>query len=182
MKEEIFGPVLPIITFKDFDKVVEHNIKKRDKPLAIYYFGLNSSKNYQRILNSTSSGACVTNDILTQTVETDLGFGGVGGSGMGRYGGYEGFKQWSNPKAVVEKWQLNFPPYTMLAPPYDGFKQKFMSTLVNGLFIKQNCVLCSICSFVFFVYAYFWAFTDYGDGVYRKVIAQALIDLLKNWL
>lgn len=104
MKEEIFGPILPIITFKDFDKVVDENIKKRDKPLAIYYFGSNSSKNYQRILNSTSSGACVTNDILTQTVETDLGFGGVGGSGMGRYGGYEGFKQWSNPKAVVEKW------------------------------------------------------------------------------
>jgi hypothetical protein len=55
---------------------------------------------------------------------------------MGRYGGYEGFKQWSNPKAVVEKWQLNFPPYTMLAPPYDGFKQKFMTFLINGLWLK----------------------------------------------
>lgn len=65
MTEEIFGPVLPIITFKDFDKVINQNIKKRDKPLAIYYFGSNSSSNYKRILNSTSSGACVTNDILT---------------------------------------------------------------------------------------------------------------------
>jgi len=50
---------------------------------------------------------------------------------MGRYGGYEGFKNWSNQKAVVEKWQLNMWPITYLSPPYDGFKQKFMSFLVN---------------------------------------------------
>jgi acyl-CoA reductase-like NAD-dependent aldehyde dehydrogenase len=52
----------------------------------------------------------------------DLGFGGVGGSGYGRVGGYEGFKNWSNPKAVVTKWQLNIWPITYIAPPYDATK------------------------------------------------------------
>jgi acyl-CoA reductase-like NAD-dependent aldehyde dehydrogenase len=65
MQEEIFGPVLPIITFVDFDEVINDNIKKREKPLAIYYFGSSTGKNYNRILDTTSSGACVANDILT---------------------------------------------------------------------------------------------------------------------
>lgn len=70
MKEEIFGPVLPIITFVDFDEVIKENIKMRDKPLAVYYFGSSTGTNYNRILNETSSGSCVANDILMQTVET----------------------------------------------------------------------------------------------------------------
>ena len=93
MEEEIFGPILPIIPFVDFQQdVIESNILQRSKPLAIYYFGSTSSKNMQDLVDKTSSGNVTANDILLQTLAIDLGFGGVGGSGMGRYGGYEGFK------------------------------------------------------------------------------------------
>lgn len=106
MTEENFAPILPIVSFVDFDEVIQKHIFTRGKPLAIYYFGSQSGSgsNYQKILNTTSSGNVTLNDILFQTLAIDLGFGGVGNSGMGRYGGKEGFKQWSNPKAVVEKW------------------------------------------------------------------------------
>ena len=92
LEEEIFGPILPIIPFVNFDEVVDDHIKKREKPLAIYYFGHSNSQNFQRIIDSTSSGSVTANDILTQVLAVDLGFGGVGGSGYGRVGGYEGFK------------------------------------------------------------------------------------------
>lgn len=92
MKEEIFGPVLPVLSYIDFSDVIKKHIKTKDKPLAIYYFGHSSNPNYKSLLNSTSSGNLTCNDILAQVLSIDLGFGGVGGSGYGRYGGYEGFK------------------------------------------------------------------------------------------
>jgi acyl-CoA reductase-like NAD-dependent aldehyde dehydrogenase len=97
MKEEIFGPVLPIISYQSIDEAINKHILKKGKPLAIYFFGnIFNNQNYKDILEKTSSGNVTANDILSQTVAIDLGFGGVGGSGMGRYGGYEGFKNWSN--------------------------------------------------------------------------------------
>jgi acyl-CoA reductase-like NAD-dependent aldehyde dehydrogenase len=97
MKEEIFGPVLPIISYQSIDEAIYKHILKKGKPLAIYFFGnIFNNQNYKDILEKTSSGNVTANDILSQTVAIDLGFGGVGGSGMGRYGGYEGFKNWSN--------------------------------------------------------------------------------------
>ena len=91
----------------------------KGKPLAIYFFGnIFNNQNYKDILDKTSSGNVTANDILTQTVAIDLGFGGVGSSGMGRYGGYEGFKNWSNQKSIVEKLQLNIWPINYISPPY----------------------------------------------------------------
>lgn len=93
MTEEIFGPILPIRTFNQFDEVIDH-INAGDKPLAIYYFGkvVGNNPNKDRLINETSSGGFLTNDAIIHSANHELGFGGVGASGYGRYGGYEGFK------------------------------------------------------------------------------------------
>lgn len=111
MEEEIFGPLLPIITFKAIDEVIEL-INKKDKPLAVYYFGkVLGNTNKERLLKETSSGAFVQNEVMLHMINHEFGFGGVGPSGYGRYGGYEGFKAWSNPKSVMIRPSLNFYPY-----------------------------------------------------------------------
>jgi aldehyde dehydrogenase (NAD+) len=112
MEEEIFGPVLPIITFNNIDEVIEL-INKKEKPLAVYYFGkVLFNKNKDRLLNETSSGAFVQNEAIMHILSHEMGFGGVGPSGYGRYSGYEGFKQFSNPKSVLIKPTTNFYPFT----------------------------------------------------------------------
>jgi len=118
MQEEIFGPVIPIITFKDIDQVISI-INSKDKPLAIYYYGqCYSNPNNDRLLNETSSGAYVVNEAIIQIVNHEFGFGGVGASGYGRYGGLDGFKQWSNPKSVMIKPTMKLWPFNQLAPPF----------------------------------------------------------------
>ena len=90
MKEEIFGPILPIVEYRHFDHVI-NGINEKEKPLAIYYLG-NDRKNFERLNKETSSGSLNWNEILLQAAESSTGFGGVGHSGMGRIGGYEAFK------------------------------------------------------------------------------------------
>jgi aldehyde dehydrogenase (NAD+) len=101
-QEEIFGPILPIFEFEDIRDVLG-KIQANDKPLAIYYFGDTCSQNYQILKKETSSGALVANDIGMQYLSFTTGFGGVGGSGVGKIRGYEGFKYCSNQKVVLER-------------------------------------------------------------------------------
>jgi aldehyde dehydrogenase (NAD+) len=92
MEEEIFGPVLPVISFTKIDECIDL-INSKDKPLAVYYFGkCYSNPNRDRLMDETSSGQFVVNEVMMQMVNHEFGFGGVGASGYGRYGGYEGFK------------------------------------------------------------------------------------------
>lgn len=93
MKEEIFGPILPVFTYKNIGEAIEF-IGKLDKPLAVYYFGKNSmsNPNLVRVKNETTSGAFLVNDIAIHFLNADTPFGGVGASGYGRCHGYEGFK------------------------------------------------------------------------------------------
>jgi aldehyde dehydrogenase (NAD+) len=92
MKEEIFGPVLPVISFSKITEVIDH-INDGDKPLAVYFFGtVRNNANKERLEFETSSGSFVTNEAITQIINHEFGFGGVGASGYGRYGGWEGFK------------------------------------------------------------------------------------------
>ena len=177
INEEIFAPILPIISFKNFDEVIHNHILKRDKPLAIYYFG-SKGANYDRIRDQTSSGNCTLNDLLLQTLAIDLGFGGVGGSGYGRYGGYEGFKQWSNQKSVVEKKQQNFFPVTYFCAPWDENKQKLIPALLSGLWIKQNGTLYLILKLICAYYAFNLLFTEMGDCQLRKDMYSYLVDFL----
>lgn len=125
MKEEIFGPVMPIFPFKDIREVVKF-INARDKPLAIYYFGNPGSANCTELHCDTSSGAFVTNEIITHINSHSLGFGGVGASGYGRHGGYEGFKNFSNRKSLLIKGPAPAAVANMLLPPYSDRMQGFL--------------------------------------------------------
>lgn len=91
MTDEIFGPILPIIPYRDMDECIDF-INDRDKPLALYYFGDQNSANCTRVYEETSSGAFMTNDAIIHLVSHYQGFGGVGSSGYGRYVGWEGFQ------------------------------------------------------------------------------------------
>lgn len=131
MQEEIFGPVLPVMTFVNISDVISF-INAKDKPLAVYYFGkCHSNPNRDRLMNETSSGAFLVNEVMMHMVNHEFGFGGVGPSGYGRYGGYEGFKQWSNPKSIMIKPTLNFYPYNQLAPPFPDAKKALIRKMVQ---------------------------------------------------
>lgn len=101
MSDEIFGPILPIITYKTLDEAIAF-VNEREKPLALYVY-TTSKEIAKKILNETSSGSMTVNDNLMQLANSNLPFGGVGNSGMGRYHGKKSFETFSNPKSVLAK-------------------------------------------------------------------------------
>jgi len=98
MQEEIFGPLLPVMTFEKIDTVIEY-VNSHEKPLAFYYFGKN--KQAKDVLSKTTSGGGCVNDTLLHITNHHLPFGGVGNSGLGRYHGHDSFLAFSNAKAIV---------------------------------------------------------------------------------
>ena len=123
MGEEIFGPILPILTFEDFDEMVSE-LQKKPKPLALYLF--TSDKTHVHRVNTCLryGGGCI-NDVVIHLATSEMGFGGVGESGMGAYHGKTGFDTFSHHKSVVDKktW-LDLP---MRYQPYrSSFYQKLL--------------------------------------------------------
>jgi len=120
MQEEVFGPILPIVTINDIDSTIRY-INHRPMPLALYWFGKNKEV-MKRILNETRSGGVTINDTLLHAAVEDLPFGGIGASGMGAYHGKAGFEAFSHRKSVLEVrgfLGLHFLRGTQLArPPY----------------------------------------------------------------
>ncbi len=116
MKEELFGPLLPILCIENLDQAIS-DFKLLPKPLAIYLFG--GGENEQgKVLSMTSSGGVCFNDVVLQAGIPELPFGGVGSSGMGKYHGKAGFDNFTHYKSVLKKpfWlDLNFryPPYKL---------------------------------------------------------------------
>ena len=98
LQEEIFAPVLPVMTYEDIDQVIGY-IAARDKPLALYIYSDNAG-NVQRVLDRTSSGGVTVNGVFSHYLENQLPFGGVNHSGTGSYHGYFGFKAFSHERAV----------------------------------------------------------------------------------
>ncbi len=114
MGEEIFGPIMPIITFDSFDKVVEE-LKGKDKPLALYLFS-SDKKHIKRVTTELSYGGGCINDVVIHLATSEMGFGGVGESGMGAYHGKDGFDAFSHYKSIVDKktWldlPMRYQPY-----------------------------------------------------------------------
>ena len=99
MQEEIFGPLFPLLTFNTTDEAIEF-VNRREKPLALYYFGENGD-NIRRVLRHTSSGGACINDTIMHIANENLPFGGVGNSGMSSYHGRESFRVFSHQRAVV---------------------------------------------------------------------------------
>ncbi len=116
MKEELFGPLLPILSIKNLDQAIS-DFKALPKPLALYLFG-GGDKEQGKVLSMTSSGGVCFNDVVLQAGIPELPFGGVGTSGMGKYHGKAGFDNFTHYKSVLKRpfWlDLNFryPPYKL---------------------------------------------------------------------
>ncbi len=114
MQEEIFGPILPILTFDRFDEMLDE-LKDREKPLALYIFS-SQKKNQNRVVRELSYGGGCINDVVIHLATSEMGFGGVGESGMGAYHGKEGFDAFSHYKSIVDKktWidlPIRYQPY-----------------------------------------------------------------------
>lgn len=127
MVDEIFGPILPLILYKNQDEVVRF-INSRPKPLALYYYGVNE-RFKQRLLIETSSGAVCINDSVFHMANAQLPFGGVGNSGYGSYNAQRGFDQFCHLKPVLEK-NLSIDP-SVRYPPYDAQKMRIFNLLLQ---------------------------------------------------
>jgi coniferyl-aldehyde dehydrogenase len=101
MQDEIFGPVLPVKTYKNLDEVIGY-INAKARPLGLYYFGEDAGEK-NRVLTRTTSGGVTINDTIMHIAMEELPFGGVGPSGMGAYHGLDGFRQFSHRKAVYQQ-------------------------------------------------------------------------------
>lgn len=101
LKEEIFGPIFPVMTFNDLDEVIRY-VNKRDKPLALYYFS-EDKNNIEKVIIETWSGGVTINDTILHVGTTNLPFGGVGTSGMGSYHGKKSFDTFTHEKSVVKR-------------------------------------------------------------------------------
>jgi len=129
MKEEIFGPILPVFKFAKIDDAIKR-INDGDKPLVIYYFGATFGSNKTRVEQETSSGGYVVNDVLVHLLNPDLPFGGVGASGYGKYHGKAGFLAFSHNKAVMVRPNI---PLDLLYPPYTDSKANTIERLTSIL-------------------------------------------------
>ncbi len=114
MREEIFGPVLPVIGYETLDEAIAF-VNARPRPLALYFFE-HDPAGIDRVLRCTVSGGVTINDTLLHVAQDDLPFGGVGSSGMGRYHGREGFETFSHLKPVFHQSRLN--GLALFRPPY----------------------------------------------------------------
>ena len=114
MGEEIFGPIMPVLAFDDFDAVVD-DLKTKDKPLALYIFSSDKA-HINRVTKELSYGGGCVNDVVIHLATSAMGFGGVGESGMGSYHGKDGFDAFSHTKSIVDKktWMdlpMRYQPY-----------------------------------------------------------------------
>ena len=128
MGEEIFGPIMPILTFDRFDTVVDE-LKGKDKPLALYIFS-SDRKHIDRVMTELSYGGGCINDVVIHLATSEMGFGGVGESGMGSYHGKDGFDAFTHYKSVVDK-----KTWLDLPMRYQPYKSKLYEKLLH-LFLK----------------------------------------------
>ena len=146
MQDEIFGPVLPILKFDDFQTDVIDFIRSRPKPLACYYFGKTFFNSHMKeIEQKISAGGMVFNDVLLHIVNPDLPFGGVGASGYGKYHSIQGFKNMSNAKAILVKYPSNFFPFNSFSWPFTNFRKFLLNFFMKYCtFSPSEAVKCVI--------------------------------------
>ena len=101
MQDEIFGPILPVKTYKAVDDAIGY-VNAKARPLGLYYFGEEAGEK-ERVLERTTSGGVTVNDVIMHIAMEELPFGGVGPSGMGSYHGLEGFRQFSHRKSIYQQ-------------------------------------------------------------------------------
>ncbi|MBH1944128.1 coniferyl aldehyde dehydrogenase [Erythrobacter sp. YJ-T3-07] len=122
MQEEIFGPILPVKTYKAIDEAVDY-INDHDRPLGLYYFGSNA-KEQEHVLDRTISGGVTVNDVIFHISVEDMPFGGVGPSGIGSYHGPEGFREFSHARSTYQQPKIDIAKLAGLKPPYGDAAKK----------------------------------------------------------
>jgi aldehyde dehydrogenase (NAD+) len=151
MKDEIFGPILPVLTVKSMDEAIDF-VNKGDKPLALYVFTENSKFAKSTLERTSSGGACV-NDIAMHVGNVNLPFGGVGASGMGAYHGKYGFEAFSHKKSIFIKSGTD---PSLRYPPYTAFKLKWIRRLrsLHLGAIKKPLILALLVAMAAILYKY----------------------------
>ncbi|MBT9598131.1 MAG: aldehyde dehydrogenase family protein [Vitreoscilla sp.] len=127
MREEIFGPIMPVLTYEDLDDAVNF-VNGRDKPLALYVFSRRAAF-VEAVLARTSSGGATVNDVIQHVAEPNLPFGGVGPSGLGSYHGYYSFLAFSHERSVYGQAAEN-PMEAFGRPPYAG-KLEMLTSMIR---------------------------------------------------
>ena len=116
MQEEIFGPVLPVRSYERIDDAIAE-VNRRDRPLALYYFG-KDAKERRHVLDRTISGGATVDDVIFHVSQEELPFGGIGPSGMGAYHGEAGFRTFSHARALYRQPRIDVAGLAGLKPPY----------------------------------------------------------------
>jgi len=129
MQEEIFGPVLPVVTYGKIDEAIDY-VNAHDRPLGLYYFG-HARREQEQVLTRTISGGVTTNDVIFHVSMEDLPFGGVGPSGMGAYHGIEGFREFSHARAVYHQPRIDIAKLGGFKPPYGKASARAAKTLMK---------------------------------------------------
>jgi len=127
MHDEIFGPLLPLLPYRDLDQAMAF-VNARPRPLSLYYFDTDSSR-IEKVLKQTLAGSVTVNDTLLHVAQDDLPFGGVGPSGMGRYHGFEGFKTFSLQKSVFRQARIS--GIGLFKPPYGAMFERLIKVLLR---------------------------------------------------
>lgn len=127
MREEIFGPILPLIPYRSLDEAIAF-VNARPRPLALYVFDHDRAA-IDRVLAETVSGGATVNETILHLAQDELPFGGVGASGMGEYHGRAGFETFSKRKAVF--FQSRFNALKLFRPPYGARFERLLKLLAR---------------------------------------------------
>jgi coniferyl-aldehyde dehydrogenase len=128
MQEEIFGPVLPVRSYRRIEDAIEE-INRRDRPLGLYHFGKDDAER-RHLLDRTISGGVTLNDVIFHVSQEELPFGGVGPSGMGAYHGEHGFRTFSHARSIYRQPRIDVAGLAGLKPPYG---KKTRSTIARQM-------------------------------------------------
>ena len=129
MHEEIFGPVLPVMTFKNKEEVPEA-INKRPKPLSMY-IASKSHNNIQYYIDNTTAGGTIVNDYMLGYSNPNLPFGGVNNSGIGKSLGFHSFVEFSNERGILKRHYMKLKPF--MYPPYTNFVKKVIKLIYKWM-------------------------------------------------
>jgi coniferyl-aldehyde dehydrogenase len=129
MRDEIFGPILPILGYRTIDDALEA-VRSGPSPLALYYFG-EDDELARRVLDGTVSGGVTINDVMTHMFVEEMPYGGVGASGMGTYRGEAGFRTFSHARAIYRQTEAK-EVVVFLHPPYRDPFRNFLTAAIAG--------------------------------------------------
>jgi len=120
LQDEIFGPILPILTYSTIDEAIDY-VNSKERPLALYVYSKNKSNTKKIIENTRAGGTCINNNVI-HYANHHLPFGGTNNSGIGKSNGFFGFKAFSNERAIVKQHTIGVTE--LLFPPYTDLKEK----------------------------------------------------------